>query len=83
MEGESLVGRASIGCAWGTVLDGAGVGAPGIAGVGVNAPDEPGAQGSEEPGRTVPVEQELQGDPPMPPIRLGPSMYIAEQVYWL
>ena len=76
-----MVGRASIGCAWGTVLEGAGVGAPGTAGVGVKAPEEPGAQGSEEPGRTEPVEQELHEDPPIPPIKLGPSMYMAEPVY--
>lgn len=51
--------------------------APGAAGFGVNTPEDPGAQGSEEPGNTVPVEQELQEDPP---IRLGPSIYIAEPV---
>ena len=79
MEGDSFVGRASIGWAWGTVREGAGAGAPGPDGVGVRVPDVPGEQGRDEPGSTVPEEHELQE---APPIRLGPSIYIAEPLYW-
>lgn len=68
MVGDSLVGLAGMGWAWGTVREG--LGAPVLGAIGLMAPPVPGAQGKANPGKIVPVLHE--GDP----IRLGPSMYI-------
>ncbi len=68
MVGESLVGLAGMGWAWGTVREG--LGTPGFAGMGLMAPPAPGAQGKAAPGRMVPVVQGAA------PVKLGPSMYM-------